>query len=163
MNHSPSTASSTHIDVAIAVVMSDARYLVGIRPAGAALAGRAEFPGGKIAAGETPAEAACRECREETGIRVAVLEPLLVVEHDYPHGRLRLHFFACQPTSPAVAPHAPFRVRFSGGERGRAGALAGTCSTVVRPRMAMARTPGVFVRRFLAGVLADRTCDRMPA
>ena len=36
-----------------------------------------EIPGGKVDAGETPAEAAARECWEETGIRCLRLEPLL--------------------------------------------------------------------------------------
>ena len=42
-----------------------------------------------------PADAATRECREETGLAVRVIGSYATVEHEYPHGRLRLHFFAC--------------------------------------------------------------------
>ena len=36
-----------------------------------------EIPGGKVDDGETPAEAAVRECHEETGVMCRTLEPLL--------------------------------------------------------------------------------------
>jgi ADP-ribose pyrophosphatase len=36
-----------------------------------------EIPGGKMDPGETPAEAAVRECFEETGIRCSGVEPLV--------------------------------------------------------------------------------------
>ena len=55
--------------IAIAVVLHNDCVLIGVRPAGATLAGLWEFPGGKIEAGETPNEAAERECLEETGLK----------------------------------------------------------------------------------------------
>ena len=54
--------------VAIAVVEHDGCFLVGVRPEGKPLAGFAEFPGGKVDHGETPEQAAIRECREESGL-----------------------------------------------------------------------------------------------
>ena len=96
------------VDIALAVVRHAGRVLIGQRPEGAPLAGFWEFPGGKILPGESPEEAAQRECREETGLAVR-LGPLLgLVEHDYAHGRLRLHFFAAEPLDAAQAPAAPF-------------------------------------------------------
>ena len=62
------------ICVAIAVVQHEGRFLVGTRPAGVPLAGLAEFPGGKVHAGEMPADAAARECLEESGLTVCVGE-----------------------------------------------------------------------------------------
>ena len=87
--------------IAIAVVQravadGGAEFLVGRRAADQSLAGCDEFPGGAIEAGELPNEAAMRECLEETGLVVQVLESLATVEHEYDFGRLRLFFFRCQ-------------------------------------------------------------------
>ena len=100
-----------HQLIAVAVVVYDGTFLVGLRPPGKPLAGFSEFPGGKVSAGETPAEAAARECREETGLNVVVGDAYPIVEHDYPHGRLTLHFFRCTLADPAenAIPNEPFR------------------------------------------------------
>lgn len=81
--------------IAIAIVERDDQFLVGVRPDGVPLAGYWEFPGGKVEAGETPAEAAARECREETGVTVEPLVELLTEEFTYDHGSVELHFFHC--------------------------------------------------------------------
>jgi 8-oxo-dGTP diphosphatase len=47
------------------------------------MAGRWEFPGGKIAAGETEEQALVRELKEELGIRVTASHPLMRLAHDY--------------------------------------------------------------------------------
>src|SRR5689334_14282419 len=47
------------------------------------MAGRWEFPGGKIAAGESEAEALARELQEELGILVGSSRPLMRLSHDY--------------------------------------------------------------------------------
>lgn len=95
--------------IAIAVVEDAARVLIGPRPAGAPLAGLWEFPGGKVAPGETPAQAAARECLEETGLVVEIGQPYQSVEHAYEHGRVRLWFFAATPRDASQTPRAPFR------------------------------------------------------
>jgi 8-oxo-dGTP diphosphatase len=97
------------ICVAIAVVRHDGRFLVGTRPEGVPLAGMAEFPGGKVHAGETPAEAAARECLEESGLAVEVGEEYFSTVQQYDHGLLEVHFFRCRPMDAAVAPRSPFR------------------------------------------------------
>ena len=84
------------IEIAIAVVEREGQFLIGLRPAGAPLAGYWEFPGGKTAKGETPEDAARRECLEETGVTVRVIGEYPPATFDYPHGRVLLRFFACQ-------------------------------------------------------------------
>ena len=70
--------------VAGALVDADDRVLIAERPAGKALAGRWEFPGGKRHAAEAADVALRRELREELGIEVAASVPLLTVTHRYP-------------------------------------------------------------------------------
>ena len=94
--------------IAIAVVERDGCFLVGRRPEGVPLAGLWEFPGGKVEPGETPQSAAARECREEAGLEVEVGAAYSTVEHEYNHGCVRLHFFACTPREPAALPKPPF-------------------------------------------------------
>ena len=91
--------------IGIAVVEHHGSYLIGIRPPGASLAGFAEFPGGKCEADEDPAAAAVRECLEETGLRVEVVELLTRRLYEYAYGSVDLHFFLCQPLDALEAGH----------------------------------------------------------
>ena len=59
-------------------------FLISQRPRGTHLADAWEFPGGKVEAGEPPAEALRRELREELGIDVAVGDPFAIGHHVYP-------------------------------------------------------------------------------
>jgi 8-oxo-dGTP diphosphatase len=97
------------IAIAIAVVRHADRVLIGQRPPGVALAGMWEFPGGKLQPGETSPDAAARECLEETGIVVNVVDELAQVVHDYPHGRVALAFHSCRPVDLTAVPRPPFR------------------------------------------------------
>ncbi len=85
--------------VAIAVVEHAGRYLVGTRRADQALAGRAEFPGGRCLSGEEGSACAVRECREETGLAVTAVRQLVACRHTYPHGELELEFWLCRPAA----------------------------------------------------------------
>lgn len=70
-------------------------FLLGSRPEGKPCAGFWEFPGGKLEAGETPEIALARELNEELGIHIGKSYPWFVMEHDYPHAYVRLHFRRC--------------------------------------------------------------------
>lgn len=58
--------------VAAAVIERGGRVLACRRKADRAAGGKWEFPGGKVEAGESPADAVAREIREELGIDVTV-------------------------------------------------------------------------------------------
>ncbi len=94
--------------IAVAVVVQGDRVLVGRRGDRGPLPGRAEFPGGKIRPGESPEQAAQRECLEETGLQVQVLRTLQVLRHRYPHGLLRLHFLLARTLPGQGAPRGGF-------------------------------------------------------
>ncbi len=57
--------------------------LIAQRPPGKALAGRWEFPGGKLDDGEDAFAGLAREIREELGVAVAAAEPLIRYSHQY--------------------------------------------------------------------------------
>jgi len=70
--------------VAGALYDADGRVLIAQRPAGKPLAGRWEFPGGKLDPGEEPFAGLVRELREELGIEVRAGERLIRYSHEYP-------------------------------------------------------------------------------
>jgi 8-oxo-dGTP diphosphatase len=69
--------------VAAALYDAAGRVLIAERPQGRHLAGRWEFPGGKVAPGEAEAEALARELREELGIEVEASRPFMRLNHAY--------------------------------------------------------------------------------
>ena len=52
-----------------------------------------EFPGGKLASGESAGEALHRELAEELGIEVTCCEHFHSLEYDYPGMRVAIEFF----------------------------------------------------------------------
>jgi len=58
--------------VVAAVIERDGLFLAARRTEPPALAGRWEFPGGKVEPGESDADALVRECREELGVEIEV-------------------------------------------------------------------------------------------
>ncbi len=69
--------------VAAALYGRDGRVLIAERPAGKHMAGRWEFPGGKVVAGESEADALVREIREELGVSITASRPFMRLAHSY--------------------------------------------------------------------------------
>ncbi|WP_055038597.1 8-oxo-dGTP diphosphatase MutT [Blastochloris viridis] len=91
---------------AVALVDADGRVLIAQRPAGKAMAGLWEFPGGKVEAGERPETTLIREMDEELGIAIQepCLAPLTFASHDYGDFHLLMPLYVCrrwsgQPTA----------------------------------------------------------------
>lgn len=78
-----------------AIVERDDRFLVTLRPDGTHLAGHWEFPGGKVHASETHAEALRREIFEELDCLAEVGALAHTVTHAYPEKTVELYFYRC--------------------------------------------------------------------
>jgi 8-oxo-dGTP diphosphatase len=91
---------------AVALVDPDGRVLLAQRPPGKSMAGLWEFPGGKIAEGETPEAALIRELEEELGIDVAesCLAPFTFASHRYPTFHLVMPLYLCRVWRGQVVP-----------------------------------------------------------
>lgn len=85
----------TPITVVAAVIERDDAFLLTLRPDGTHLAGRWEFPGGKVHDAETHAEALRREIFEELDAVATVGELIHTVTHAYPEKTVALHFYRC--------------------------------------------------------------------
>jgi 8-oxo-dGTP diphosphatase len=70
--------------VAGALFDASGRVLIAQRPPGKMLAGRWEFPGGKLHDGEAAYDGLVRELREELGVEVQAAERLVRYQHEYP-------------------------------------------------------------------------------
>jgi ADP-ribose pyrophosphatase YjhB (NUDIX family) len=105
----------------VAVLRGD-RVLVAVRGRGA-MAGRYSLPGGLVEPGETLAEAALRELREEVGVEAEIIgfiDHAEVIERDG-DARVRHHFVVCAHAArwlrgePRTSPEA-IEVRWVGGD-----------------------------------------------
>jgi len=79
--------------IVAAVIIVDGRVLACERSAPPEVAGRWEFPGGKVERGESDQQALARECAEELGVRVEV-GPRVGPDVPLARGRAVLRVFA---------------------------------------------------------------------
>jgi 8-oxo-dGTP diphosphatase len=83
---------------AAAMIDVDGRVLLARRPEGKVMEGLWEFPGGKLAPGETPEAALIRELKEELDLDVtqSCLAPIGFASHAYEDFHLLMPLFACR-------------------------------------------------------------------
>ena len=94
------------IEVVAGGLFDDAgRVLIAQRPAGKPLAGRWEFPGGKLLDGEEPFAGLVRELREELGVTVRAATRLLRYSYRYPERTVWLDMWLVTDWSGEPHPH----------------------------------------------------------
>lgn len=71
--------------VTAAVIEKDGKILIAQRKIGDTLAGKWEFPGGKLELGETPEGCLRRELREEFGVETEIGEFICSSKFEYKH------------------------------------------------------------------------------
>ena len=82
--------------VAAAILDAAGRVLIAERPAGKHMAGRWEFPGGKVSPGEPEEAALARELEEELGIEVTGARPVMRLTHRYPDREIELSMWVVE-------------------------------------------------------------------
>ena len=86
--------------------------LAALRPLGKSLGGKWEFPGGKVEAGESAAEALKRELHEELSIVASVGPALAVVSYEYEEFSIELHPFMVEIVEGIAHPHEHEELRW---------------------------------------------------
>lgn len=71
------------VHVVVALIISEGKILIALRPDHLHQGGLWEFPGGKVDEGEMPDAALTREIKEELSLLVLKSEPLFHIRHDY--------------------------------------------------------------------------------
>jgi 8-oxo-dGTP diphosphatase len=94
-----------HYHVACAIIEQGGKVLATQRSTAMSLPLKWEFPGGKIKDGETAAECLERECREELGAEIVVVQPLSPTTHRYPEFTVTLYPFRCTIASGEIILH----------------------------------------------------------
>lgn len=86
------------LEVTTGILYQNGRFFCGRRKPGMSMAGKWEFPGGKIEKGETAEQCVVRKLNEELHVRAEILKKLGVIVHDYSDFRIILHVFVCRIT-----------------------------------------------------------------
>ena len=103
------------LEVVCAVIVNhDGELLCCQRNSASSLAGKWEFPGGKIELNESAEEALKREIIEELEVRISILKPLEIVKHHYKNldFEIALSPYLCEIESsatPKAIEHAQLR------------------------------------------------------
>ncbi|HHW47619.1 MAG TPA: 8-oxo-dGTP diphosphatase MutT [Clostridiaceae bacterium] len=82
--------------VTAAIIINDGKVLIAQRAKNQNMAGKWEFPGGKVEPGETPEECLKREIREELGINIEVNDFFGESTYQYDTGTIKLIAYKVQ-------------------------------------------------------------------
>ena len=90
-----------HYEVVAAIIYKNDKILCVQRNSSkySYISNKFEFPGGKIEAGETRAQALHREIFEELNLKIEIKSEFLTVSHQYPDFEITMHSFLCKTDS----------------------------------------------------------------
>ena len=95
------------------VTGDDGRILLARRAPGERLAGKWEFPGGKLEPGETAENCLVREFQEEFGVTIEVGEFVVASRFDYEHLSIELLAYTARHTGGAFTPTVHDELRWA--------------------------------------------------
>ena len=84
------------LNVVCAIFYQNGKILAFRRKTGEKMAGKWEFPGGKIRQGETPDQSIIREIREELDLEILPEKSFPPIEHEYPEFLIKLFPYLCR-------------------------------------------------------------------
>lgn len=94
--------SKRMVRVVAAVISVNGKYLVTQRRSTAVLPNLWEFPGGRVEANETDADALAREVKGRLGVAIEVGQMISYVRHPYEHYTVDLHLYECRLLTPEL-------------------------------------------------------------
>ena len=100
------------VEVAVAIIHHEGRYLITRRKGDVHLADLWEFPGGKRNSGESLEQCLLREAEEELGVRIGIEALFGRLAHDYPDRKVVLHAYLCRLTAGEPKPLAAQELRW---------------------------------------------------
>lgn len=89
----PYAPDDRYIDVTAAIILERGNFLIARRAPGEKYAGKWEFPGGKVEAGETLEQCLKREIEEELRMTIRVGSIFSISEYDYGREDAKKHRF----------------------------------------------------------------------
>jgi 8-oxo-dGTP diphosphatase len=98
------TTPSRPIRVVAAVIAHEGRYLITQRRPSAVLPLLWEFPGGKVEANETDADALLREVRHRLDVTIEIGHLISFVSHPYEHYVVDLYLYECRVLAGELCP-----------------------------------------------------------
>lgn len=92
--------------VTAGVIFNEGKVLIAQRKKGDRLAGKWEFPGGKVEPKEKPKDCLIRELKEELGIEVEVIDIFHAFIYQYPWGKMQFIAYLARLTPASREPEA---------------------------------------------------------
>lgn len=103
-----------HYQIGVGIIKNEKdEVLIALRPDDAMLGGLWEFPGGKQKKDEEIKNTVVRELKEELGVEVEIIKPLMELDHTYSHFKITLHAYLCKLVNGHPQPQSSRKIKWA--------------------------------------------------